>query len=1149
MISLKKVFAFVFAFSILAGGFSMPRNASAATWAALPAAGVHAWSSVAASADGTILAAVDLSGSLYRSTNRGVTWAPITVSDRLYLVAASADGTRLAAASWAGYIYTSTDSGATWTRATLAGDHTWTSLAYSADGSTIVASSGSTGDHFVAVSRDSGTTWRMTNPNMLTGAWTWKSVAVSGNGMKLFAAMSVGDIYMSTDGGVLWSQIPRTTQNWYKIVVSNDGSRLWGILSDIGGSSLMMSRDGGVTWVVRDRAGVRSWNGLATDSTGSKVALTTSYAGDPVYVSVDGDGMTWALYPISDPVSGKAVALSGDGITVLAGGSTVTGGRSGSLWIGDLRTGLSNSGSGSDSNPGDVSITLDPKPVNPWTARCMMGPRMWRAVASSSDGRKLVAVENPGSVWLSTDFGVTWRENTAGILSAPMHWSSVASSADGTRLVATTNNDLGAGLIYTSSDSGLTWTSRPGAGSREWTSVASSNVGKNLVAVSGGDHGRGTIWTSADYGVTWTQRVLAGVPALLQKWTATAISADGTKLAIAEYASTIADAGDVWVSVDSGATWRQQVSASHPTAWTALANSTDFKRLVGSVSGGSLSTGTFSTGSEWNWTVQPGATADWSSVASSSDGSKVLAGVFSGKLYIGTLVGSTWTWTAQPDIAAWRGVASSYDGSRLVAVAQNGCIWTLYTPVKNPKDPGDLALTRTLQIGSTGNDVRALQAYLVTMKYLTAAPTGYFGAMTKAAVAKLQAANGLAAVGSVGPKTIQLLNTGVVSSGSATASSTGTVSSGSGFTEAQKKSILDSLSASGGAFTEAQKQAILKVLTGGTTSESSTEAPDKSSSPYGPVLSAPPIVMTVSAVPGPLEIVFTGTVNTSGRPPVLDGGFVYGGSIPPATLPFTYPRLTPGPSGDGVFTRNYFMSYGGLLCGGYTYYMRAYARNSVGTSFGEPVSFTTAPCVTAPTLTTNAASGYFHWGAQLNATVTSLGTTGPITERGFEYGTTSGTYPLVVRETGSFGAGAFMSLTSSDLLPPEAGHPSVYYYRAYVVTSAGTVYGAERSFSFDTINPTTVQSTGLVSATTTTATVKGTLFSTVPGTFTTGIQWGTDTSYSGGTLSYGAMSTPGAYTVTISGLASRSAYHWRAWFDDSTGFRRYASSDLTFTTL
>jgi photosystem II stability/assembly factor-like uncharacterized protein len=55
-------------------------------------------------------------------------------------VACSADGLTIAAAELDGFIYLSTDGGATWKKETGAGDRKWSSIVMSDDGSRIVAS-------------------------------------------------------------------------------------------------------------------------------------------------------------------------------------------------------------------------------------------------------------------------------------------------------------------------------------------------------------------------------------------------------------------------------------------------------------------------------------------------------------------------------------------------------------------------------------------------------------------------------------------------------------------------------------------------------------------------------------------------------------------------------------------------------------------------------------------------------------------------------------------------------------------------------------------------------------------------------------------------------------------------------------------------
>ena len=94
------------------------------------------------------------------------------------------------------------------------------------------------------------------------------------------------------------------------------------------------------------------------------------------------------------------------------------------------------------------------------------GPRTWGdvsgsgAITSNALGDKLAAVVYDGNVWLSTNYGVDWTENTTSP-GVTKKWSSIASNGDGTKLYATvgkTPRNMGTGAnIWRSSDSGGTW--------------------------------------------------------------------------------------------------------------------------------------------------------------------------------------------------------------------------------------------------------------------------------------------------------------------------------------------------------------------------------------------------------------------------------------------------------------------------------------------------------------------------------------------------------------------------------------------------------------------------------------------------------------------------------------------------------------------
>lgn len=99
----------------------------------------------------------------------------------------------------------------------------------------------------------------------------------------------------------------------------------------------------------------------------------------------------------------------------------------------------------------------------------------WWAIASSADGAVLVALSDGASghgVYISTNSGNSW--NKVNWLSASQ---SVALSADGKTLVV----GAGGGLIYSSCDSGTTWTTSSPP-SENWWAIASSADGSKLAA-------------------------------------------------------------------------------------------------------------------------------------------------------------------------------------------------------------------------------------------------------------------------------------------------------------------------------------------------------------------------------------------------------------------------------------------------------------------------------------------------------------------------------------------------------------------------------------------------------------------------------------------------------------------------------------------
>ncbi len=121
-----------------------------------------------------------------------------------------------------------------------------------------------------------------------------------------------------------------------------------------------------------------------------------------------------------------------------------------------------------------------------------------------------------------------------------------------------------------------------------------------------------------------------------------------------------------------------------------------------------------------------------------------------------------------------------------------------------------------------------------------------------------------------------------------------------------------------------------------------------------------------------------------------------------------------------------------------TYYMRAYATNSDGTSYGNEVSFTTIAMLS---VTTAKVTNVKPTTATAGGGVTANGYTF-VTARGVCWSTAKNpTVDLPTKTSGGNGAGSFTN-TITGLTPA-----TTYYLRAYATNSDGTTYGDEVSFS------------------------------------------------------------------------------------------------------
>jgi uncharacterized protein (TIGR02145 family) len=175
------------------------------------------------------------------------------------------------------------------------------------------------------------------------------------------------------------------------------------------------------------------------------------------------------------------------------------------------------------------------------------------------------------------------------------------------------------------------------------------------------------------------------------------------------------------------------------------------------------------------------------------------------------------------------------------------------------------------------------------------------------------------------------------------------------------------------------------------------------------------------------NVTSTGGLNISAR------GIAYSTS--------TNPTLSSSTLSAGSGTGNFSVNLSGLNPNT-TYYLRAYATNSLGTAYGNQVIFTTEPTPVAPEVSTNSIGSVTYNSAIVYGDVTSSGTS-TVTSRGVAYATS--TQPTVSNHTATSGSGTGSFTSNLTNLTPN----TTYYVRAFATSNAGTSYGNQLSFKTD----------------------------------------------------------------------------------------------------
>jgi hypothetical protein len=276
-----------------------------------------------------------------------------------------------------------------------------------------------------------------------------------------------------------------------------------------------------------------------------------------------------------------------------------------------------------------------------------------------------------------------------------------------------------------------------------------------------------------------------------------------------------------------------------------------------------------------------------------------------------------------------------------------------------------------------------------------------------------------------------------------------------------------------------------------------------------------------------------GNVTSDGGAPILAEGVCWSITTGPTVALSTK-------TVDGAAVGPFISNISGLAIST-TYYVRAYATNIAGTSYGAEVSFTTTS-PTVPVLSTDLITAAGGTVATSGGNITSDGGS-PVTARGVCWGTSTGpTIALTTKTVDGSGTGAFVSsLTGLNV-------GTTYYVRAYATNSIGTAYGNEVSFTQVAVGLPLVTTTPISNIIASNATGGGDVTSDGGSAITAaGVVWSTVPVPVIGTANqtYDGFGI-GPFISNIWGLAGSTTYYVRAYATNINGTSY--GTELSFTT-
>lgn len=289
-----------------------------------------------------------------------------------------------------------------------------------------------------------------------------------------------------------------------------------------------------------------------------------------------------------------------------------------------------------------------------WSPLLAAGLRNWSSVAINDSGTVIVGGESSGSIWLSTNSGATFTQQSNGI-STSLTWSSLDTNASGTTIVATYQSSV----IYLTTNTGSSWSTKTVSGASSLRNISLSAVGDKIAVFSSGNS---RLYTSANTGTSWTAQTAAG--AIGASAPTFVLSKDGQKLLFMR-----SDAAAISKSVNFGSTWE---TITTPTSSSIAFTANDDLTSIWFGSNGGPSYYSSNSGSTWTTTTQTGS---WRFLYINPTSTRWIALISSVGVLSSAGVPSTLTFTPiNVGISNWSKVGTSSNGLIQVSVSLGGDI-------------------------------------------------------------------------------------------------------------------------------------------------------------------------------------------------------------------------------------------------------------------------------------------------------------------------------------------------------------------------------------------------------------------------------------------------------------------------------------------